>query len=359
MALTDYIETLKQTKTYEAGLISIQEYSFKSRMLGLVRSLPSVPHADDDRHVVVMEILGDQPNILTVLREKNQTFHPTTKDVNKLLFVFVEMRPHTLVIEKSRDGYRLGDGHQINAEFNVTYKVENAKEFWGGNKDQLADFESALTDAAKNFFLGKSSRDLIISPANLKQSLEKHISDAGIKNVKTDLEESIRTCKCAGISLDKVVADVYLSDSLHEFLNRLHIKTYEEGGSAERYKINQDINSDTTFAPYKLRDVINALDIRLFENFYSMRWSDAMRLVTERLAEKKQEFMMSLEQKELKRMRDLIDAADDLGLDPMDVESLKSKLAGKLMLMADNDSNSHSFSDGGNIKDRYWPLLFQ
>lgn len=352
MSVADYIATLQKTKTYQAGLISFQEYSFIPRMLGLGRVLPKIPHADDDRHVIVMEIRGDQPNILTVLKGSNDSIHITTKDVDKLLFIFVEMRPHTLIVDKSEDGYRLGDGHRIDAKFTVTYKIEDAKNFWMGSKDQLSEFEATITNAAKNFFLNHFSHYFIRYPADLKNRLEKHIhgTDTEIKVVKNNLEVSIyQDCTVAGIKLEKVIADVYISDSLNKYLKRIHDILYGEGGAAERLMIDQIIDNYTTF-DYPLRKVINAIDMRLIENFYTMKWSEAMRKVTEKVAEKKQEYMMSVEQKELKRMRELLDSADDLDLDPVDVEVLKTKFAKKLISIAEKTTNAHPISDKEYLK---------
>ncbi|HBA56099.1 MAG TPA: hypothetical protein DCZ04_17040 [Syntrophorhabdus aromaticivorans] len=350
MTLADYIDTLRKTRTYQAGLISFQEYSFETRMLGLGRVLPHIPHADEDRHIVVMEIRGNIPNILTVLKDPNHSIQTTTKDVDKLLFVFIEMRPHTLVVESPANGYRLGDGHRIDAKFTVTYQIRDAKVFWSGNRDQLSEFETVITDAAKNFFLDRSSNSLIGSPADFKQALEGHILKTEISVIKNELETSIRTCSVAGIELNRVMADVYIGDSLHDHLRRIHERLYGEGGLAERLKIDQIIDSDVTFAPYKLRTVIGALDMRLLENFYAMKWSDAMRKVTEKVAEKKQEYMTSVEQKELDRMVELKDRAERLGLEDEDVLDLKSKLAKRLLSMAESDSSTHGLSDSEYLK---------
>jgi hypothetical protein len=165
------------------------------------------------------------------------------------------------------------------------------------------------------------------------------------------LEESIsNNCTVAGIKLQSVAADIHIGDSLYEYLKRIHVRLYGEGGAAERLKIDQIIAGDTTFKPYTLREVINAVDMRLMENFYSMKWSDAMRLVTEKVAEKRQEYMMSVDQKELNRMRELIGTADDLGLEPEDVKDLKIKLGAKLLAMADKEVESHAFSDNEYLK---------
>lgn len=351
MAISDYIAALQKTKTYQAGLISFQEYSFKSKAFGLVRSLPNIPHADEDRHVVVMEIRGDQPNIFTVLKDPKHSITPTTKDVDKLLFIFIEMRPHVLKIEKSAEGYQLGDGHQINSTLTIKYKIENAEEFWKASRDQLAEFETTVIDTAKNFFLGITSNYLINNPAELKKSLEQHIQETAIKVVKNDLEKNVwASCKIAGIRLVNVTSDVYLSDSLRKHLQRIHDKIFEEGGAAERRRIDLLIDNDETFTPYGLRAVIMALDIRLLENFYVMKWNDAMRKVTEKLAEKKEEYFRSIKEAEINKMKDIIDTAEQLGLDEMDVKDLKDKFAKKLSAMADRIDGTQLHSDSQYLK---------
>ncbi len=351
MSLAGYVASLQNTKTYRSGLISFQEYSFQSRLFGLSRTLPSIPSADDDRHVIVMEIRGNQPNIRTVLKERGQSVQATTRDVDKLLFIFVEMRPHTLAIEKTAESYRLGDGHPMNAKFTVTYQVEDAREFWQSNRDQIAQLEMNIMDAARNFFLNLSSKDLISYPANLKQSLEKHILETEIGVVKGELEKSIHnSCMIAGVKVRKVIADIYIGDSLYDYLKRMHKKLYEPGGPADRFKIDQLIDSDATFYPYKLRAVIDALDMRLLSNFYDMTWHEAMRLVTEKVAEKKKEYMMSVEQKEINRWRELLNHAEDMGLDADDVKDLKFKIASKMTAMLDKEDTAHLLSDSEYLK---------
>ena len=346
MALTDYIEALKNTKTYQSGLISCQEYSMKSEFFGFKKTLPDIPHADEDRHVVVMEIRGNQPNIYAVLAKHNHSISLTSRDADKLLFIFIEMRPQTLKVETPKEGYHLGDGHRINATLTLSYQVYDAEVFWKGGKDQLADLEMAVTDAAKNFFLNITSNYLINSPAELKQSLEQHLQKTEIVIIKNNLEDNIsENCNIPGIKLLKVKADVFLSDSLRQHLQRMHARLYGDGGFADRRKIDQLINCDDTYRPYGLRQVIMALDIRLLENFYKMTWSDAMGKVTERLAERKEKDISSVDDKEINNMQKIIDAAQSLGLDEMAVTDIKDKIHKKLMDITDRTSEVNLPSD--------------
>nr|NJM03616.1 hypothetical protein [Desulfobacula sp.] len=349
MSLANYIDSLQKTKTFQVGLISIQEYSFQKGLFGM--KLPSIPHADDDRHVVVMEIRGDRPNIFTVLRDPKQSIQITTKDVDKLLFIFVEMRPQTLVIESPIDGYKLCDGHRIDVKFTVKYQVKDAKVFWSSNKDPLTEFEITIINSAKNFFLNLSSNSLISNPSDIKQSLELNIHESKISEIKNNLEFSIgKTPPITGINLELVIADISIGDSLEKHLETIRNMLYGKGGILERKKIDQIINADTTFSPYNLREVINAIDIRLLEDFYSLSWSEAMRKVSEKVTEKKQEYMISVEQKEINKMQNVKNVADVLELDKMDKDSIKSKLADKLMAMIDKDANTNSLSDSAYLE---------
>lgn len=346
MGLADYIEALKRTKTYKSGVIKVQEYSFESRWGGLQKRLPSVPHADRNRHVVVMGVLGDQPIVKRVLTDPEHVFHTTTKDVDKLLFIFVEMRPDKFAIDKIEDGYHLGDGHRIDAKFTVAYKIKDAKEFWNGNRDPLGELETSVIDAATNFFLSISSHYLISNPGELKAALQEHIHNPETKIFKTDLENRISSsCSVAGIDLLKVIADVYMSESLRDYLKRIHDRIYGVGGAAERSKVDQLIDSDTTFAPFKLREVIMHVDMTLLENFYSMEWGDAMRRVTEKVAEMKRNYVDSLQDIELIKFRKLKDMADELGLDEMKQEDLKDVFFKKLLTLADADSKPSTLTD--------------
>jgi hypothetical protein len=271
MAISDYIDTLKKTKTYQAGLIKFEECSMKLEYFGFKRTL-DVPHADNDRHIIVMEIRGNQPTIRSILTQQNPSISLTSKDEGKLLFIFIEMRPQPpLKIETPAEGYRLGDGDQINSTFTVNYQVVDAEAFWKGGKDPLADFEAIIINAAKNFFLKVTGDFLINNPANSKKQLEQHVEqnlqETIIKIVKNDLESSIQqNCEIPGIKIVRVNADLQLSDLLKEHLERIRKVLYNLGGVADRWKIDQLLERDPTFHPYNLLQVIMALDIRLREN---------------------------------------------------------------------------------------------
>lgn len=342
MSLADYLNELQATKTYQEGVIKTQEYSFKSRWGGLLRSLPPVPQANEDRHVVVIELRGNQPHIFTILKEPNHSISPTTRDADKLLFIFIEMKPRMLQIDAPPEGYTLGDGHHIRAKFELTYQVVDAKEFWQGSTDPLATLEKAVINEARDYFLGITSRYLIREQADLKKTVEQHIQETGVKVIKSKLENDIsKECVIPGIKLTRTYAQVYLSDTLSAYLKELHDQMYGESGKKRlgRQYIERMIDDDSTFAPYGLRQIIMALDTGLLENFHTMEWSAAMRKVHERLAEEKRKYMEAQENAERSRLKRLIATAQEVGLDEMDIEDLKGKLADKLLQSVDEKNS--------------------
>ena len=61
MSTTPYIYRLMQSRTYQVGIIEdIQEYQFKRHLGGLFRTLPPLPQANADRHVIVVTMKGEQ-----------------------------------------------------------------------------------------------------------------------------------------------------------------------------------------------------------------------------------------------------------------------------------------------------------
>lgn len=355
MAMSDYLAELQATKTYKAGLITTQEYKFITKLGGIYRALPEIPRADTDKHIIVMELLGNQPNIYTALTDPRMTISPKTTDANRLLFIFVKIKPHILKIVPPQEKYQLGDGHQIGATFDITYRIADVEDFWRGAKDPIAVLEAAIINEAKNYFLSITSNYLVSSPADLKKTLEQHIQDTEIKIVKNNLEDSIREkCLISGIEIIKVHADVQLSNTLNEHLKRLHDRIYGQGGTLDklhsqkvvsdhRRHIDEMIDRDTTFSPYKLKDVIMTLDTGLLENFYTMEWGDAMRKVHDELSKQKKAYLADQKTARINDYRERLKIAQEVQLDEMHIQDLKDKLAKELT--EDKEDSSQLFSN--------------
>ncbi|XCN72127.1 MAG: hypothetical protein Q3M24_17705 [Candidatus Electrothrix aestuarii] len=350
MAITNYLAELQATRTYKEGVITAQEYNFISKFGGIYRKLPEIPKADDDRHIIVMEMLGNQPNIYGVLSDPKMTINPKSTDANRLLFIFVNIKPSIFSVSPPEEGYKLGDNHHISATFKITYRITDVKKFWSYAKDPIAMLETAITDEARNYFLGVRSNYLVRAPADTKKTLESHI-DAEIKKIKKTLEESIKTNLnddnsgdglISGIEIIQVNAVVQLSDELNTLLKKLHEKFFGEGGVVDkssdneidaliRRKVDERIDEDKTFAPYPLRNVIMSLDTGLLENFYCMDWSGAMRKVHDELSKQKKAHLEEQNKTLIDEYENRLTKAKKLELDERHILDLKDKLADLLM----------------------------
>jgi hypothetical protein len=146
----------------------------------------------------------------------------------------------------------------------------------------------------------------------------------------------------SGIEIIKVNALVQLSDTLNKLLKKLHGKIFGDGGVIDtssdneidtiiRKKVDERIDEDKTFAPYSLRDVIMSLDTGLLENFYSMDWGNAMRIVHEELSIQKKAYLEKQNKTLIDEYENRLIKAKNLELDEMHIQDLKYKIADLLM----------------------------
>lgn len=339
MAITNYLAELQATRTYKEKVITAQEYKFICKFGGVYRKLPEIPKADDDRHIIVMEMLGDQPNIYGVLSDPKMTINPKSTDANRLLFIFVNIKPGALRVPSPEEGYQLGDGHHISTTFDITYRITDVRKFWSCAQDPIAALETSIVNEARNYFLNVTSDYLVKAPADLKQTLESHI-DAEINRVKKTLEESIKNnlkdndsgnSLISGIEIIKVNTVVQLSDTLNNLLKKMHERFFGDGGIIDRSSVDKRIDEDKTFAPYGLRSVIMSLDTGLLENFYSMNWSDAMREVHNELSLQKKSYLEKQNKTLIDEYQNRLTIAKEQELDETHILELKDKLADLLM----------------------------
>jgi hypothetical protein len=320
--MANYIAKLNDKKTYKAGLIDdIQEYAFKS--IGPIKIPPRLPRANEDRHVIAIEFRGDQPSIFTVLDAPGKEINPVYGSADKLLFVFVNMKSHILRIESPIGGYRLADDQQIGAAFQVGYRISDAGLFWKTANDPLDEFESTVIQEARDYFTRITSNYLVSFPFDSKRALEQHL-DVQLNVVKGELEDSIRRSSFPGITIEKIYADITLSQELKDFWRT----------PRTRGLVDLQITRDQTFSPYSLREVIRVIDRGLLENFYSMPWSDAMYKVHERLTEVKREYLEQREQQKnakITKLQRSIQIAIDSRLDETSILRLKAQLEDELM----------------------------
>lgn len=333
MSTSEYVQNLQTKKTYKTRLIvEVQEYSFKS--LGPIKIPPKLPRANKDRHVIAIEFRGQQPSVLSVLDDPNKTFNPVYGSADNLLFVFIDMKSHTLKIESPPKGYFLADNLQINVDFEIGFHVNKAQEFWETADDPVDKLESTIINEARDYLAQVMSSDLVVSPFDSKRDLEQHLNSQ-LNPVKGKLEASIRDFSFPGLVIEQIYANIVLSPELSDFLLALR----------KRRLIDLQISQDKSFDPYDLRTVIKVIDSgELLENFYSMPWTEAMRKVYERLAEVKKKYIVERNKNRRQELQELIVYAQKSGLDDIYIVQLKDQLAEELLKQA-TSSQSNMTSD--------------
>lgn len=347
MSLERYTQELQSTSMFRDKLIAISEYNYTS-LLGSLLKPPPLPVPDQNTHYIIMKIAGSQPTFAGVMTDVKQTYQPTSKDNGKLLFVAVDMKYQTLRVSGPSGGFHLKDGHSIQSDFEVVYRITDVESFWGISGDPPQVLQSHVLKAATNYFLSISSEHLIQSSYNVKQGVEEEIHGGGLDFAKTGLESNIKEIDLSGISFIDVNATVSLSPELKEYLNRQHSKLYGADGKldkartrdldlTERKQVDQLIDQDTTFGQWGLREVIMALDVKLLNNFYRENWNDAMQKVLEAVETRKRSIQEQQKDAEFEKLRKQMKQAKELGLGEDYMEDIRSRLADKFMDQIDDD----------------------
>lgn len=345
MSISEYTSELEKTKTYRDGLIAFREYKIETKWAGLRTVFPELPCADSENHIVVMDFKGGRHNIFSVLTKKEYGINLNTNNLSHFLFIFVKIKPRNLHISSPQKGYQLGDGHRVDAIVNIVYRIEDVESFWMVSDDPLATLEFSIIDEVKNYFLGITSEYLIRRPSESKNDLERHIyehkvADSEIKRIKIKLEDQIKDkyhSNNSGVKIESIYAEIQLSETLSEHLNRLHDRIYSKNGileksyslqgeSLQRKQIDQQIDNDTTFAPYNLRNIIMVLDTGLLENFYNISWSLAMQKVHDELKRQKNSYLSDQRRAKIDGIRELLQIAREEEFDQIEIEKLKDKL---------------------------------
>ena len=123
MSISKYIAELEKTKTYKDGIVTFREYRIETKWGGLRTIFPELPRADRENHIIVMSFRGNQPSIEEILTKRKHQIPLNTNDSNQFLFIFVKVKPQNLHITSPQNGYRLGDGHRIDAAIDIRYQI--------------------------------------------------------------------------------------------------------------------------------------------------------------------------------------------------------------------------------------------
>lgn len=337
MSTTLYIYRLQQLRTYQVGIIEdIQEYQYKRHFAGLFKRLPPLPQANTDRHVIAVTVKGEQPNEIIILPDDRQAIEPSILDVDKLVFMFLNMKLQQLKIASPPRGYRLADGQEIMVDFELMVQVTNAKDFWLAAKDPIAILEAMVINETQSYFLNMGSRSLVDKPLPSAQQADQQSLESRLRGAVQSLAANVRNISLAGIQIKQVYAQVNLSDQLRTFLKRQLDTVYDPAGLLDRRHVDERIDNHHVFEMFRLRDVIMALDTRLLERFYSNPYGEAIYAVYEKLADAKAKYVEEQQNAKIAKLKQAIATAVDAKLDEIPVNTLKEKLAEELYKLADD-----------------------
>jgi len=353
LTINEYIEARNKTRTCQEQLIIFKQYKIEYKWFGLRIVFPELPKPDKEHHVVVINFKGVHPIVTKILTHEG--INIKMSDLSNCFFALIKIKPQILHIHSPNQGYQLGDGHKIHSAVDITYRVKNTREFLLSSDDPLTMFQREIIHIIKNYFFSITSEYLIRRPGDSKGDLESYtrehqINGSEIKKIKDSIEKDIKEgCSSSGIEIIKVYADVQLSQSLSEHLQMLHERIYKPIGIMKahyslqqtalyRKQVDEEINNDQTFYPFKLKDVILALNDELIKHFYDLPWADAIQKVHEEIQKKKVSYLSRHRTEKIKGIRWLINITKDEGLYCEQVDIFKEKLFKEINNDQDDDS---------------------
>ncbi|WP_417915023.1 hypothetical protein [Candidatus Electronema sp. JM] len=102
--------------------------------------------------------------------------------------------------------------------------------------------------------------------------------------------------------------------------------------------MDEVINSDRTFHPFNLKQVIIALDIGLMENFYNLPWPEAMQKVHDEIQRTKNSYLSKHKNVKIDGIRKLLNIAKEEDFYQEDIIILKEKLFKEMNSDHENDN---------------------
>lgn len=345
MLITEYIEKIKKTKTYQEDIIDFEIYKIEARWLGLRPKLPDVPRPDREHQIIVMDFNGVYPSIFDELTHEKPEIKKklNLSYSNKILFIFIKHKPQILSIPPLQTGYPLGDGEKVDVSLKIIYKIFNVSRFWACAEDPIGSFQSAIVNEVKNFLNKIKSYDYIDNFGKLKnmteENLRKFFKDTQMINANStsDIIDS-KTIDIYGIKVIDIHADIQASEPFGGHID----------GMRHRAQVNEKIKKDCTFYGYSLMHVIAALDIELLENFYMMPYSDAMRKVHEELKRQKKSYVSDSSWNKIEDMEKMIEKAGKLGIKPCKIEKIEDIMINEMTKKHEHDKDL--FTDAQFLK---------
>ncbi len=272
MSIEDtYVDRLRQTRTYAEQLVTIRT-SEKFR-------LSSLPKADQQQHILIMEIHGSNPSLYTILTERRPGLSIGESLLHKFLCIIVEMNTRKLTLSNQ---YYLKDrrADQIKVSITIRYKVVDAKTLIVDNQDAVAELEELIDSTVKKYLDRKSSANFDI--ADLQTSLENEIERA-----TDDTSEEL------GLEVKKITASIKLTEEQAKHFGQLlaidrqhEIQVHEATRAEENERlVTEKYLNETRFRGVPLMTIAGAAGPTYVLNFYTMERKAAMQALITKIDE--------------------------------------------------------------------------
>lgn len=324
-----FINDLQKNKTFQSGIVDeVQVYS-SSRSVNLVR-------ATDTRHIVAIEVAGNRDSVYSILTEPNQLIDIPHEKLCCTIFVSLNVQSRRFKIKSPDQGYLLADGERLHVDFELRVRVTDTYQFWQSSKDPIDDVEWQIIQKANRYFSNLYSQDLIAAIDLLPPLDERLGINSQLRVILDGLQSQMAEMSLKGIHIEDVYIDIQFPNQLHTFLARRSRDLFGASGILERKAIDERIDNDYTFAPHKLRDIVKSLDSGLFEDFYTINYSEAMLKVHNKLTSAREAFYKQQNDTEIEFLTSLLDRAIAQSLSEEHIQRIKDRIGTRYLGIVDS-----------------------
>ncbi|MEZ4614890.1 MAG: hypothetical protein R2867_05150 [Caldilineaceae bacterium] len=219
--------------------------------------------------ICLSSIVGARPDLKRVLSAPAETAMLTSRDVDKVVLLYLSKTPRQFQHRSPSNTYQLADRSQIVANIKLNVKVTDAKLFWESSEDPIYAVEQKVYLEVKAFFQRLSKSNFITRQNAPNYRTIRLGPPFNVTNIAPRLEEEINRLSINGLL---VVCDQI---------------TIQPSTSQEW--IDLLIENDFTFYPYNLRRVIEMIDSELYQAFYTNDYGSALEAVHAKITEQREQ----------------------------------------------------------------------
>lgn len=274
MSVIDYLEAIKQTRTYQLKMVQPEPYTYKSRWWGMHHFLPPDPWPTAKHALLLFDPRNPQTPLQELSPYSATKVELTSHDVDQVILLYVCKMAKSLPQESPSTTYQLSDQAELVVDIECLVQVTNAQCFWQNAPDPIGAVESAVHQKAQIFFERLAMSDFL--PPRTTQTKTSGANDARFAATKYEisLKQAINQLLINGLALQCQQV------TIHQPTDKRWIDLF--------------LAHDTTFAPYSLREVIDVLDPELYEEFYKSNYHEALAALHVRVSEEREAYQQQL-----------------------------------------------------------------